>query len=334
MKLLLVTDAWSPQVNGVVNTYKNVIDSLRELAVDVEVIHPYLESFKRNKLRIYPEIEYVTNLSEITKVFKNKFNSETYVHIATEGPIGIMIRNYCVRKKIPFTTGFHTLFPEFLSKRFFIPTWITYPYFRWFHSKSSSILAPTLEIKKHLLSKKFNSVSVWSRGVDLSLFNESKRTKTASKYILCVSRVSKEKGLDDFCKLDHPNKVLIGDGPYLDSLKFKYPNVTFLGKKTGEELARWYANAECFVFPSKTDTFGIVLLEAIASGTPVAAYPQPGPKEVILEGKNGSIDENLQTALQKALQCDRYMTYLTSEKWTWKECAFQFIENLKQCHQK
>lgn len=328
MKIIIATDAWTPQVNGVVNTYRNVIASLEEQGIKIDAITPYLQDFKRNTLRIYPEIEYVTNVESVAKVLKSKLTADSYIHIATEGPIGLMVRNYCVHRKIPFTTGFHTLFPEFIKERFFVPTWVTYPYFRWFHSKSAAILVPTVQVKNHLVGKKFKNVEVWTRGVNLSLFNPSKKTKANTNYILCVSRVSKEKGLDDFCKLNHPNKVLIGDGPYLESLKEKYPDVRFLGKKVGEELAEWYANADCFVFPSKSDTFGIVLLEAIASGTPVAAYPQPGPKEVIIEGRNGSIDEDLQAATERAMVCDRYATYLTSEKWTWKNSAEQFLNKL------
>lgn len=329
MKIIIATDAWTPQVNGVVNTYQNVIASLREQGIVVDVIHPYLQDFKRNTLRIYPEIEYITNVERVKHVMKNLMNEKTFVHIATEGPIGLMVRNYCVRKKIPFTTGFHTLFPEFIQKRFFVPSWLTYPYFRWFHGKSRAVLVPTVQIKNHLTNKKFKNVQIWTRGVDLSLFNPAKRNRADSTgYILCVSRVSKEKGLDDFCKLNHPNKVLIGDGPYLESLKQKYPDVKFLGKKVGEELANWYANADCFVFPSKTDTFGIVLLESIASGTPVAAYPEPGPLEVVVEGRNGSINKDLELAVNNALTCDRYSTFLTSEQWTWKTSVRQFLDAL------
>jgi glycosyltransferase involved in cell wall biosynthesis len=174
------------------------------------------------------------------------------------------------------------------------------------------------------------NTAVWTRGVDGALFTPARRNKSADGYILCVSRVSAEKGLDDFCKLQHNNKVLIGDGPYLATLKRKYPTVRFLGKQEGTALAEWYANAECFVFPSKSDTFGIVILEAIASGVPVAAYPEPGPLEVIQPAVNGFMDSNLQTALDACLKIDRSKIKSTAEKWTWQYSAKQFLETVSQ----
>ncbi|NBP02423.1 MAG: glycosyltransferase family 1 protein [Proteobacteria bacterium] len=335
MKLLIATDAWSPQVNGVVNTYKNILPILQASGLQIDILNPYSDGFKRSVLSLYPEIEYVTNLSQVKKILQQKIDTSTFIHIATEGPIGLATRNYCAKNKIPFTTGFHTLFPEFIAKRFWIPSWITYKYFRWFHSRSETIFVPTSAIKRYLKKKGFNNLRVWTRGVDTQLFTTLRSTHRFPKkpgYILCVSRASKEKGIDDFCKLNHPNKVFIGEGPYLESLKKKYPDVTFLGKKVGEELADWYANADCFVFPSKTDTFGIVLLESIASGTPVAAYPEPGPLEVILNGRNGAMDNDLSKALEKALLCDRYETYLTSGNWTWANAAKQFMERIEEAN--
>lgn len=328
MKIVIVTDAWIPQINGVVNTYKNVIPIIEEMGYNVQVVHPYMHGFKRNKLRAYPEVEYVTNVFYIKQILRESINKNTLVHIATEGPLGFFARRYCIKNKIKFTTCFHTMFPEFIEKRWFIPSYLTYLYFKWFHARSKALFCPTVKIKIHLENKGFKNVKVWTRGVDSALFHPSKKTKNNEKYILCVSRISKEKGLDDFCKLDYPNKVLVGDGPYLESLKKKYPDVKFLGKKVGEELAKIYANAEVFVFPSKADTFGIVILESIASGIPVASYPEPGPREVIQNGKNGFIDDDLQIALNNCLQIDKFSTYLSSDKWSWNKSAQQFIEGL------
>ena len=332
MKILIITDAWHPQVNGVVNTYNSILPFIEGEGHTYDVIHPYLQDFKRKTLSFYPEIQYVVNFSKIKEVLKEKIDSATFVHIATEGPLGFFARRYCVKRNLPFTTCFHSLFPEFIQKRWRIPTFLTYFYFRWFHKNSRLLFVPTNGIKEHLKKKGFdvNRIQIWTRGVDSSLFSFFKRNLNNEDYALCVSRISKEKGLDDFCKLNHPRKIVVGDGPYLEKLKEKYPDVIFLGKKVGEELASLYANAEVFVFPSKSDTFGIVILEAISSGTPVAAYRQPGPLEVIQNGVNGYVSDNLQLALEEAIECDRYDTYLSSGKWTWVSSAKQFIVSIEK----
>lgn len=328
MKIVIVTDAWTPQVNGVVSTYRNIIPIIQDMGYTVQVIHPYMYGLKRNRLRAYPEIEYVTNVFYIKRILRGVIDENTRVHIATEGPLGLFARRYCIKNKIKFTTCFHTMFPEFIEKRWFIPSSLTYVYFKWFHSKSKALLCPTTKIKTHLEKKGFKHVKVWTRGVDSDLFHPSKKTENNQKYILCVSRISKEKGLDDFCKLNHPNKILVGDGPYLESLKKKYPDVKFLGKKVGEELAEIYANAEAFIFPSKADTFGIVILESISSGVPVASYPEPGPQEVIENGKNGFMDNSLQKALDECLKINKQSTFESSQKWTWQKSVQDFINAL------
>lgn len=325
MNLLLITDAWEPQVNGVVRTYQNTIRELRSRGWRVDVIHPYLPYLKRRPLSGYKEIEVVTNPWAI----KNKITHASYydvpIHIATEGPLGLYAR-WVLRNK-GFTTCYHTRFPEFLNERFNLPTWLFYPYFRWFHKKSRKVMVPTKEMEHHLASKGFKDLGVWTRGVDSSLFTPENRNGDGG-YLLCVSRVSQEKGLDDFCQIDHPNKVLIGDGPYLDTLKKRYSDVKFLGKMQGLELAIWYANADCFVFPSKTDTFGIVILEALASGTPVASYPTAGAKETIEAGINGCMSDCLQEAVDVCLNISREQVYDSSKKWTWKNATNTFLNNL------
>lgn len=323
MKLLIITDAWQPQVNGVVRTYNNILRYIPE----AKVIHPYMADFKRRPLTGYEEIEVVTNPWRVRRHVWLAMHDGYNIHVATEGPLGVFAKLELDRYKYSYTTSLHTLFPEFIETRFRVPTWVTYPYFRWFHKKARRTMVPTEGIKTHMEGKGFENICVWTRGVDPDVFNPSYRTEHGSPYILSVSRISKEKGLDDFCRLDYPRKVVIGDGPYLDELKRKYPDVEFLGKKEGPSLAHWYANAEAFVFASKADTFGIVLLEAIACGTPVAAYPEPGPLEV-LDDANGGVNQDLHLALQSALTRDRSAVYESSRPWTWARSAEHFIKIL------
>jgi glycosyltransferase involved in cell wall biosynthesis len=320
-KIVIITDAWEPQVNGVVRTYQNTIKCID----DVKVIHPYLSMFKRVSLPGYKEIEVATNPWKMTRNLRSLMNSYHKIHIATEGPLGLYARMYLQRKGYPFTTSFHTLFPEFIQKRTGIPAFVFYPYFKWFHSKSTSVLAPTHSMETHLTSHGIKNVKVWSRGVDSSIFNPSRR-KDFGSYIVCVSRVSKEKGLDDFCNLDYNRKILVGDGPYLDELKNKYPSVEMVGKKQGIELAELIASADAFVFPSKSDTFGIVILESISCGTPVVSYLQPGPKDVIINHYNGMMGDNLQENLSDCIKINRNDVYESSKQWTWERATKQFLE--------
>jgi glycosyltransferase involved in cell wall biosynthesis len=323
MKILIISDAWEPQVNGVVRTYQNIIKNLPEFSV--EVVHPYNWGFKRYPLPGYKEIELAINPWRVRQqIWISKYQNDC-VHIATEGPLGLFAKMELDSIGYPYTTSFHTLFPEFIETRYKIPSRLTYSYFRWFHKKSKAILVPTKGIQGHLEKKGFKNLVLWTRGVDQDLFNPShKFNKIKKPYILCVSRVSREKGLDDFCKLDHPRKVLVGDGPYLDKLKSKYKDVEFVGKVEGVKLAEWYANADAFVFPSKTDTFGIVLLESISSGTPVIAYSQPGPLEVVADGVNGFIVSDLQDGVNNIHKINRNEVYNSSKKWSWKTATNQF----------
>lgn len=327
MKMLIITDAWEPQVNGVVRTYQNIIKTLPKYSV--ELVHPYTWGFKTKPLIGYPEIEIVVNPWRIkTQIWLSMHHGDC-IHIATEGPLGFYAKKILDKYNYPYTTSFHTLFPEFIKAKYKIPTSLTYPYFRWFHKKSKAVLAPTHSIKLHLEKKGFMNIKLWTRGVDQELFNPNKKfDKIKKPYILCVSRVSHEKGLDEFCQLNYPRKVLVGDGPYLEKLKSKYKDVEFAGKFEGEKLAEWYANADAFVFPSKTDTFGIVLLESISSGTPVIAYPEPGPLDVIINGVNGFIVSNLQEGIDKIKQISRDKVYKSSTEWSWKRSAKQFEEYL------
>jgi glycosyltransferase involved in cell wall biosynthesis len=324
MRIAIITDAWEPQVNGVVRTYQNTIKNIG----NVEIIHPYCPGFKRVSLPNYPEIEVVYNPWEMKRKLWLLMYENYSIHIATEGPLGLYARKILAKRKYTYTTSFHTLFPEFIQKQFGLPAKLFYPYFRWFHKKSKNILVPTNGMKTKLESLGFKNLKLWSRGVDFEIFNPKRRQET-TPYIVCVSRISKEKGLDDFCKLKYNRKVLIGDGPYYEELRQKYPDVEMIGKREGVDLAKWIASADAFVFPSKADTFGIVILEALACGTPVAAYDEPGPRETIFNGVNGYYGDDLALNLVMCLTLNRGDVYNSSRNWTWEKSTKQFLEALQ-----
>lgn len=318
-KIVIVTDAWEPQVNGVVRTYQNALKFLH----GVHVIHPYTMGLKTIPLPGYKEIDVVVNPWKIKRMLWVAMYERRAIHVATEGPLGVYAIRLLRKHNYPYTTSFHSLFPEFIKKRLYVPTFLTYPFFRWFHKRSRAVLVPSEGTKQHLEERGFNNVKVWGRGVDYNLFKPIERNKT-QPYIVCVSRVSQEKGLDDFCKLKYPRKVLVGDGPYLDTLQKKYKDVEFVGKKQGRELADIVGAASAFVFPSKSDTFGIVILESLACGVPVAAYDQPGPRECIINGTNGFYGDNLQENLNKCLTLSAPVVYNNSSAWSWQSVAHQF----------
>lgn len=321
-KILIITDNLPNQVNGVVTTFTNIEKILVNNGYEIVYLNP--THFKHYDCLGYPEVK----LSLPWKIGKkiDEINAD-YIHIATEGPIGLFGRFHLNKRKISYNTSYHTKFPEFLKQIYKLPECITYKYLKWFHKDSKRVLVPTNEMMKLLVSKGFKKISVWTRGVDTEIFNPQRRNNP-NNYIVCVSRVSKEKGLDDFCQLKG-NKVLIGDGPYLKELKEKYPDVKFLGVKKGVELAEWVANADVFVFPSKADTFGVVILEAIACGTPVASYIEPGPLEVIEPMYNGMYSDNLQHNVTSCYQINRNEVYRSSKIFTWQNSTKQFLDSLK-----
>lgn len=333
-KLLIVTDTTSKQTNGVVRTLSKTIEHLSK-ELEVFVINPELEEFKTFSLPFYKEIDVVYNASKHIKIID--YINPDYIHIATEGSLGLAAKLYCDKKGYYYTTSYHSMFPEFVYDMFKIPEKLTYPYFRWFHAKSKNVLVPTNKVKELLESKGFTNIVIWRRGVDRNSFNSSYRTNTNidNKYIiLCVSRISKEKGLDDFCQIPIPDnyvKTLVGDGPYYYELRLNNisEKVYFVGKKLGEDLSWYYANADVFIFPSKNDTFGLTQLEAIASGTPVLAYKRTVSEEIIKDGVSGYlVDEfNIQN-INKALQLDRKQVEEESLNWTWEKCTEIFKNNL------
>ncbi len=327
-KILIVTDAWR-QVNGVVTTLENLNRILTDMGYDVDFLN-YDDADYTCDMPFYPEVK----LAWVKQhVIKRKVEWADAVHIATpEGPIGFKVRNYCVKNKIPFTTGYHTKWPEFVQARMPIPLSLTYKFMRWLHKDSKNILVPTQTVVDELKEKGFKNLSVWTRGVNRDIFSPSTRTALlcGKPLLLCVTRVSHEKGLDDFCKLEYPGatKMIVGDGPYRAELETKYPDVIFTGVKRGTDLANYYANADVFVFPSKADTFGVVMIESMACGTPVAAYPVTGPTDVIAQGITGYMDYDLNTAIAQCLKLDRNLVYQNSLHWSWESCAVQFINSL------
>lgn len=331
-KLLIITDTTSKQINGVVRTLNKTIENLSKY-FDVYVISP--ENFRTISLPFYKEIDVSLDIWKIGKLIEN-INPD-FCHLSTEGPVGLAGKLYCDRKGYKYTTSYHSMFPEFIRDMFKIPEYFTYPYFKWFHSKSKNVLVPTDKIKTLLDRKGFVNVVIWKRGVDRKIFNSSYRNRPIDshlKIILCVSRISKEKGLDDFCKIPIPDgylKVLVGDGPYLNELINKYHSeaVAFAGKRTGKDLAETYANADVFIFPSKNDTFGLTQLEAISSGTPVLAYKGTVSDEIIKDGKSGYLVEEFTIdTIKSAMDLSRKYVEDESYNWTWKKCTEIFKNNL------
>ena len=328
MKITLVTDTWD-NVNGVVTTLKATVKQLEDWGHIVQVIEP--SQFKTMPAPGYPEVRLAWNIWRVGPMIES-FRPDA-IHIATEGPLGFAARWYCKveKRSIPHNTSYHTKFPEYLNTYFKLPVDWGYWLVRWFHQFSTKVLVTSASMRDELGARDFHRLEVWNRGVDKTVFTSSLREKLEVKrpIILCVSRASKEKGLDDFCGLQiEGTKILVGDGPYLDELKRKYPYINYAGYKSGRELAEYYANADVFVFPSKTDTFGVVMLEAMACGTPIAAYPVTGPIDIIEQGVNGSMHEDLETAIRHALDCDRTIVEASSKRYDWAACTKTFLDNL------
>jgi glycosyltransferase involved in cell wall biosynthesis len=329
-KILLVTDAWHPQVNGVVTTLSNLVEQAKKNGDKIYTYHPGRCAI-RFRLPSYPEIIIgIPNPFLVRSLLKKQ--KWDHIHIATpEGPIGMSFIRTCRRLKIPFSTSCHTKFPEFINARWkFISAEFGWKVMRNLYAGSSVILTTTDTMVNELRSKGFTQeILPWTRGVNRDIFYPSK-SKSSRDVLLCVSRVSHEKGLDDFCSLQIPNmkKVLVGDGPYLEELKKKYSDVEFVGKKVGEELGDYYRSATVFVFPSKSDTFGVVNIEALACGVPVAAYPVTGPLDIIEQGVNGYMFEDLSKATEMCMKLNKSKIHKSSLKWTWENCYQQFKEIL------
>ena len=328
MRILLVTDAWTPQVNGVVVTLRNTVHWLERWGHEVRVISP--EGFRTLPMPTYPEIPLAILPGREVARRMREFDAHA-IHIATEGPLGQAARAYCVKHGLNFTTAYHTCFPEYVKPRFHVPLALTYLWLRRFHARSSAVLVPTPAIRGLLEGRGFGNITDWSRGVDTELFKPGpgRFADLRRPVFLYVGRVAVEKNLPAFLSLDLPGtKVVVGDGPDRRMLEQRFPEAVFAGMKSGAELASYYQRADVFVFPSRTDTFGLVLIEAMACGTPVAAYPVRGPIDVVKDPKAGVLDADLGAAALAALQLDRDHVHHYGRQYSWQFCTQQFVSSL------
>jgi glycosyltransferase involved in cell wall biosynthesis len=329
MHILVVTEAWKPQVNGVAHSLESVGRALTEIGNRIDFLTP--QSFATVPLPTYAEIRLA--LATPWAVARQiEAVAPEHFHIATEGPLGFAARRYCLRNKRMFTTSYHTRFPEYISARAPIPEKLTYAWLRRFHNASYGVMVATKSIAEDLKSRGFQRLMYWSRGIDHSIFNPAKATilDLPRPIFLFAGRLAPEKNLDAFLALDLPgSKVIAGDGPSRRALEASYPDAHFLGMKDREALAAYYASADVFVFPSLTDTFGNVLIEALACGLPVAAMPVPGPLDVIGASGAGVLDTDLRAACLAALEIPRENARAHGLNFTWAKSARQFFDNVK-----
>ena len=323
--ILIITDNLPEQINGVVTTYKNIeacaiVDGYRVVYITPRDFR-YFDCPGYNEVKIAYPRAMGKKIEEV---------GADYIHIATEGPIGLSARKYLSKHNLRYNTAYHTKFPEGLRALFGIPEALTWPLVRWFHKHSGKVLTTTDTMVAELRAHGFDGdVIPWTRGVDRDIFYPADITIEKQPLLVCVSRVSKEKNLEDFFKLDYPgHKIMVGDGPMLEEYKAEYPSIEFVGAKRGQELGDYYRMADVFVFPSCWETFGLVMIEAMACGTPVAAYPCQGPLDVIDEGVTGCMNEDLKSAVDDALLLDRQCVLKGSQRWTWERAWAIFRDNL------
>jgi glycosyltransferase involved in cell wall biosynthesis len=329
MKILVATDAWHPQVNGVVRTLGHIAREAYELGHEMEFLSP--DAFFTLPMPSYPEIRLALPRPGDVERRLERARPDA-IHIATEGPLGHAVRRLCIKRGMPFTTSFHTRFPDYVADRLPIPNrWtrdMTWSWLRRFHAASKAVLAPTPTLVRELIERGFHDVKLWSRGVDVQLFRPRSSTglNLPRPIFLSVGRVAVEKNLEAFLKLNLPGtKLVVGDGPARTQLSRRYPDAVFAGAKQGEALSEVYAAADVFVFPSRTDTFGLVLLEALASGVPVAAFPAAAPHDVIGDAPVGALNEDLRAACLAALECSRDACRAFAERMTWEASARTFL---------
>lgn len=335
MKILIVTESWHPQVNGVVRTLTTLGGLLEAAGHEVLFITP--DMFPTFPCPTYPEIRlpYWTGKKLVRLI--EEFRPDA-IHIQTEGPLGWSARHYCRKHNLPFTTAYHTRFPEYVHARCRLPLSWSYKVMNMFHTGSSAIMVATDSITRDIAARGFKNIKKWSRGVDTKLFRPRDKALIKEKrpIYMYVGRVAVEKNIEAFLGLDlEGTKYVVGTGPQQEELEKKYPDVVFTGRKYGEELAALYAAADVFVFPSLTDTFGIVMLEALACGVPVAAFPVPGPIDVIgphqvgvAEHPVGALDDDLKLAIEKALTCNPEDCRQFALTQSWDNCANLFLANL------
>lgn len=332
--LALVSDAWAPQVNGVVRTLQTTAAMLRERGWEITPITP--DRFRSMPCPTYPEIRLaLTRPGAIGRMIEE--SGAGAVHIATEGPLGLAARRHCLARGRPFTTSFHTRFPDYLHARFRLPVSASWRYLRWFHGPARAVLVATPRLASELNDHGIAQTRLWSRGVDLSRFRPGLPAPEsyhglARPILLNVGRVAVEKNIEAFLASDAPgSKVVVGDGPALAALKQRFPDVLFTGALSGEALSRAYAGADLFVFPSRTDTFGLVLVEAMAAGLPVAAYPVAGPLDVVGSSGAGALDEDLGSAIRQALRIPRSAAVVHAQGFSWTAAVSQFEAAVMDC---
>lgn len=328
-RITLVTDAWKPQVNGVVTTLSQLVAQLSHQGIEVDVIQP--NDYQHLPMPTYPEIPLVWR----SKGLENRILDfqPNAIHIATEGALGWKSRHIALKHKLPYTSAYHTKYPEYIHARFPIPQKWIYALLRRFHRKAERTLVPAPSILNELKAQGFPNVVLMSRGVDTDIFNPQAATDLdfQTPIFLYVGRIAPEKNIRSFLELPlQGQKVVVGKGPDLTVLQQAYPEVAFVGPKYGQALARYYASADVFVFPSLTDTFGVVNLEAIACGTPVAAFPVTGPKDIVSQGINGSLDKDLNRAIEQALVLKKHPEKIAQSipEYTWQGATQQFIKHL------
>lgn len=324
-RLLIVTDAWCPQINGVVRSLENLVRELEPLGVDVDILSP--AEFRTVPLPGYPEIRLAlaTPWGVSRRISQSRAD---FIHIATEGPLGLLGRRAALKHN-GFTSSYHTRFPEYVSARYPVPESWLYGFMRWFHNAGRGCLVATDSLRVELASKGFDNLHIWSRGVDTGLFHPGypPLLELPRPVFLHIGRIAVEKNVETFLAMDLPgSKLVVGGGPQLGDFKARYPDVTFTGAKSGTELAALYAMGDVFVFPSLTDTFGLVLLEALASGVPIAAYPVSGPRDILGSSGAGVVDQDLRKAALSCLEVPRERARARALDFSWQACARQFMD--------
>jgi glycosyltransferase involved in cell wall biosynthesis len=329
LRIAIVSDAWRPQINGVVRTIETIVRLLQAEGHEVEVFGP--DRFRTLPCPTYPEIRLslfpASRLHHMLKLF-----APDAIHLVTEGPLGWAARAFCRKRNIPFTTAYHTRFPEYVHARIRIPVAWSYAFVRWFHAPSAAVLVVAQSIRDELTARGFTNLVPWSRGVDIAAFKPRPREQLQDPrpIWLYAGRLAVEKNINAFLDLDLPGtKWVVGGGPQMKELQRRYKGARFFGSVDSEELSARYAQANCFVFPSRTDTFGLVMVEALASGVPVAGYPVPGPLDVVTTPKVGALNEDLRTACLAAVDCKPADCRAHAETFTWAQCAAQFRNALR-----
>jgi glycosyltransferase involved in cell wall biosynthesis len=331
-RVLIATDAWDPQVNGLVRTLQSLAAAAMSQGTEITFLTP--DGFRSFALPTYPGLRCAVPQPAVIASRIEAARPEA-IHIATEGPIGWSARRYCRARGLPFTTSYTTRFPEYIAARFPVPQALSYSLLRRFHAAAAATMVSTQSLMAELSSRGFRQLAPWTRGVDTDLFNPSRviPLDLPRPIFAYAGRVAVEKNIEAFLSLPLPgSKIVIGDGPELESLRARFPDVHFLGLLQGPKLAGHLAAADVFVFPSKTDTFGIVQLEALASGVPVAAFPVTGPKDIITDDRIGRLDNDLQSACLGALKASREACRNFALTRSWNASLSQFLGNLSPVH--